>query len=307
MRLATVGADYQKRTIAAIVDERVVDLGPALAKDGRSWRDLSEVFDDGPDALHELTALANGVAGDEEGVPVEETSFLVPTPRPAHIICVAANFRDHILETGTIDFVPGHETSPWLFNKPQSALNAHGAPIRLPRQLGTQVDWEAELGVVIGRRASSVAQEEALDYVAGYTVINDVSARSMNLPNRTKVRPRDTYFDWLHGKWFDTFCCVGPWITTADEIPDPSALELSLSLNGEVSQKAMTGDMLFSPQELIAFISQIVTLVPGDVIATGTPAGTGKARGRFLLAGDVVTASVSGVGSLVNPVAAADD
>ncbi|WP_213452141.1 fumarylacetoacetate hydrolase family protein [Rhizomonospora bruguierae] len=304
MKLATIGEDYASRSIALVREHDVVDVSGPMATAGLGQRDLGEVLSAGPDAWMRLLDVARGADNGHRGIPIASVSFQVPVPRPQHVIAVAANYRAHIEETGTIEFVPGTETNPWLFNKPQSSLNPHRAAVRLPRLLGERVDWEAELGVVIGQPAHDVPVEEALTYVAGYTVVNDISARRMNVPSRTMTRPRDVFYDWLHGKWFDTFCCVGPWIVTPDEVAHPGELEITLDLNGKTMQRASTRDMIFPTEQLISFISKIVTLMPGDIIATGTPAGVGKARNRFLQPGDTMTASVEVVGSLTNSVVA---
>jgi 2-keto-4-pentenoate hydratase/2-oxohepta-3-ene-1,7-dioic acid hydratase in catechol pathway len=223
---------------------------------------------------------------------------------PPRILAVAANYRAHVLETKVIEDAAREETAPWFFDKPLKALCGNNEPIRLPPSLARKVDWEAELAVVIGKTTSKVSVERALDHVLGYTIVNDVSAREMDVPGRTKIRDRDKFHDWLHGKWFDTFLPIGPWIVTADEIPDPSKLEISLSVNEQRYQNAPTSDMLFTTAELISFASHITTLEPGSIIATGTPSGVGKASGRFLTGGDTVSITISKIGTLVNPVAA---
>ena len=302
MKLATIDSASGGSAVAAVVGDKVVDLSPALAKAGHSWRNLSEVFDD--DGLAVVTGLASWANGQaSSGTSVESTRFLVPVPRPWRVLAVAANYKAHVVETKVIEVAEREESTPWFFDKPPTSLNPHNAPIRLPASLGTNVDWEGELCVVIGKRASRVPVGQAMDYIAGYTAANDISARAMNVPGRTKIRDRDKFHDWLHGKWFDTFCCVGPWIVTADEIANPADLTIDLSVNGQRYQHASTGDMTFNIAELLSFASHITTLSPGDLLLTGTPSGVGKASGRFLAAGDVVTLSISGVGTLTNPVA----
>jgi len=157
---------------------------------------------------------------------------------------------------------------------------------------------------VIGRRAKHVSEADALRYVAGYTVLNDISQRRYRPNPGRKPRDRDAFFDWLHGKWFDTFCPVGPCVASADAVPDPQALRMTLELNGTVRQDASTAQQIFPVAAVIAFISQMVTLEPGDIISTGTPAGVGATTGTFLQAGDVMHGFIEGVGTLVTPVAA---
>ena len=303
MRYATI-ATTEGTAIAAVDGDEVRDLTMALSASGHAWVDLSQAFATagGFDAVK---AAASAAVGDS--VATDRVRFLSPLPRPDHVLAVAANYKAHIEETGTITYAAKSESAPWFFTKPQSSINGHQSPIRLPARYGTQVDWEAELGVVIGRGGGSIAVEDAWDHIAGYTVVNDISARKMEVPERTTLRDRDSFHDWLHGKWFDTFCCVGPWIVAAEDFPHPDDVEVSLTLNGKLKQRASTRMMIFSIPELIAFISSIVTLRPGDLIATGTPEGTGKSIGRFLTDGDVVAASVAGIGTLTNPVEGAPD
>lgn len=300
MKLATV-AKGAGTAIAVVSDEdRVIDLSAALADQGHHYRDLGQALA-APDGMAHVAAAARRAA-DSHGVAAEVVSFLSPVPRPGTVLAVAANYKAHIEETKTITYAPKSESAPWFFTKPQTSLNPHRSPIVLPRTYGTKVDWEAELGVIIGKGGSNIAEKDVWDHIAGYTVINDISARAMDVPQRSVLRERDTFHDWLHGKWFDTFCCIGPWMSTPDELVDPEDVEVSLTLNGELRQQASTKMMIFSIPELIAFASSIVTLQPGDVIATGTPSGVGKATGRFLVPGDVLSVTVPGIGTLTNPV-----
>lgn len=233
--------------------------------------------------------------------PLEDVTLLAPLLRPGKILAVAANYQDHVTETGG-ERIDKSRISPRLFLKPPTAISGPGEDIALP-SVSDRIDWEVELVVVLGRGGKDIAVDDALDHVAGYTVGNDVSARAMDYGYE-----RDTddsavgFFDWLNGKWLDGFAALGPWLLTADEVPDPQALEISLELNGEVMQHGSTGDMIFSVAEQIAFASRIMTLEPGDLIYTGTPSGVGLASGRFLKAGDRMTARLAGVGDLVNSV-----
>jgi 2-keto-4-pentenoate hydratase/2-oxohepta-3-ene-1,7-dioic acid hydratase in catechol pathway len=161
-----------------------------------------------------------------------------------------------------------------------------------------------ELAVVIGRRGKCIPPERALAHVFGYTIVNDISERRFKAPEGRPAREWDKFFDWLHGKWFDGFAPMGPWITTADEIPDPQALALELRVNGQQRQHGGTAEMIYPVAELVAFASTMMTLLPGDIIATGTPQGVGSASGDRLKPGDVVECRVEGVGTLVNPVIA---
>ena len=186
-----------------------------------------------------------------------------------------------------------------MFLKPSTCLIGDGAEVMLS-PANVRVGWEAELAVVIGRSARQVRAEDAMDHVFGYTILNDLSERGLNsdLQGR-RLRERDPFFDWLAGKWFDGFAPCGPWIVTADEIPDPHALGIRLTVNGELRQQGHTSDMIFDVPTLIAQASAIMTLEPGDIIATGTPAGAGIGTGEsFLRAGDEVVCEIDRIGAL---------
>lgn len=219
------------------------------------------------------------------------TERLAPPLRPGKIIGIGLNYRDHAAETGQP--VPDY---PTVFAKFPTSVTGPGAPIVLPAA-STKVDYEGELGVVIGRRVRDLPESEALAAVAGYLVVNDVSARDVQ--NRTS--------QWTLGKSFDTFAPIGPFLVTADEVPDPQRLDLTTSVNGTVVQQSNTANMVFSVAQLVALLSQVATLEPGDLIATGTPSGIGAALDppRFLRDGDVVEIAISGLGELRSPVTAA--
>ena len=280
MKLATYRTDGQVRHGRIVDDTHVTDLGPG---------DLSPL----------LERPETDPAAPRH--PLEEVTLLAPLLRPGKILAVAANYQDHVTETGG-DRIDKSRISPRLFLKPPTAISGPGEDIELPSVSG-QIDWEAELVVVLGRGGKDIPVESALGHVAGYTVGNDVSARSMDYGyERDTADPAVGFFDWLNGKWLDGFAALGPWLLTADEVPDPQALEISLELNGEVMQHGTTGDMIFSVAEQIAFASRLMTLEPGDVIYTGTPAGVGAASNRFLTSGDEMTARLTGLGGLVNRV-----
>ena len=215
---------------------------------------------------------------------------------PINIYCIGLNYREHAEESG----VPLPER-PLVFMKPTSTLAHPGSPILLPKvQHDSEVDYECELAVVIGKTCRDVSEADALDYVLGYTAAHDVSARTWQLQAGGG--------QWIRGKGFDTFCPLGPVLVTADEIEDPQALRLKTELNGEIMQDHTTGDMIFNVRQVIAFLSQDTTLLPGTVILTGTPQGVGFARKPpvWLKAGDQVVIEVEKIGRLVNPVAAAE-
>lgn len=235
-------------------------------------------------------------------IPLSEVELLVPIASPPKLLLLAGNYAKHVEERGYLTAEQA-ETFPYVFSKPPSTtLTNPFDPIVLPEVSPDRIDWECELGVVIGRRCRRVSESEALDYVAGYTVVNDISDRQFTPNPGRKPRERDKFFDWLHGKWHDSSCPIGPCLLTADVVPDPQNFTLRLEVNGQVKQDASTAQMVFPVAAVIAFISQFVTLEPGDIISTGTPAGVGSARGEYLRPGDVVRATIAGIGTLENPV-----
>jgi 2-keto-4-pentenoate hydratase/2-oxohepta-3-ene-1,7-dioic acid hydratase in catechol pathway len=215
------------------------------------------------------------------------------------LLALAGNFRKHVVESG-FRSVESHDViTPQVFLKPPSiTINSPGGPIAL-RNANRFLDWEVELAVVIGRKGRDIRAADAMSYVFGYSVINDVSERELNggMTGRT-VREFDPFFDWLLGKWFDGSAPLGPEIVTSDEITDPHALNLRLSLNGDVMQSGNTAQMIFDIPRTIEYISSVLTLEPGDVIAMGTPDGVGKARGIRLKPEDVMRAEIEGIGAL---------
>jgi len=209
-------------------------------------------------------------------------------PRPGKIVCVGLNYRDHAAEAG-MDL----PSAPLLFAKWPNTLVGHGDPVVLPPE-SKQVDYEAELGVVIGTTAKRVAERDALDHVAGYICVNDVSARDLQFADG----------QWTRGKSPDTFCPVGPRLVAREEIDDPQALAIRCIVNGQALQDSSTAQMIFSVAEIIAYASQVITLEPGDLIATGTPAGVGVFRDPkvMLQDGDEVSVEIEDLGTLTNPV-----
>jgi 2-keto-4-pentenoate hydratase/2-oxohepta-3-ene-1,7-dioic acid hydratase in catechol pathway len=237
-------------------------------------------------------------------LPMQEIKLLVPIPQPNKVILLAGNYAEHVAEGGGIP-PERQETFPYFFWKPPSTTLTHpGDPIVLPKVSPDHIDWEIELGVVIGKRCRHVSEKEALQYVAGYTICNDVSDRRFRINPQRKPRDKDAFFDWLHGKWHDSFLPCGPCIRSAHVTPDPQKLRLRLRVNGQTMQDACTGQMIFPVASLIAILSSFVTLEPGDIISTGTPAGVGAARKPpvFLKPGDVVECEIESIGILRNPV-----
>lgn len=283
MRLVTYQSPAGPR-IAAMRGEKYIDLSGAGLPD--SMRELLALGDAGLRRANE--AAANG----RELQPAEVGKLLAPVPDARKVICVGLNYADHARESGA---TPPDE--PVLFNKFPTALRGHGEPIVLPR-VSQEVDYEAELVVVIGRAGRYIARDHALGYVAGYCPGHDVSARDWQLRKPGK--------QWLLGKTFDTFAPCGPALVTRDEVPNPGQLAVRLRLNGETMQDSNTDQFIFPVEQLVAYVSQVCTLEPGDLIFTGTPPGVGFARKppRFLKPGDVAEVEIEGLGVLRNPVTA---
>ncbi|MCA9185416.1 MAG: fumarylacetoacetate hydrolase family protein [Pirellulaceae bacterium] len=241
----------------------------------------------------ELYASRDGWQIAAENEPIVERLAAVD---PVNILCIGLNYREHATESG-MEF----PKNPVLFMKPTSSVAAPNQPILIPKccDAAGEVDYECELAVVIGKAAHNVSEADALDYVFGYTCANDVSARKWQMNGGGN--------QWIRGKSFDTFCPLGPVLVTADEIRDPQGLAIRTILNGEVVQDHTTADMIFSVRQLIAYLSQDATLLPGTVILTGTPQGVGFARKPplWLKGGDHVVVEIEGIGKLENPVQAA--
>jgi acylpyruvate hydrolase len=263
------------------VGDMLVPAG-ALDAPASTVRGLLEALD--RDGLRELAARAENA---EERVSLAEATVCAPIPDAQKIICMGLNYRDHAAETG--QEIPA---APMWFAKFANSLSGSGQPIVLPAAHGEYVDYEAELALVIGRTARNVNAGEALSYVAGAMPFNDVSARDLQLQNPL----------WTSGKAIDTFAPCGPALVTLDEIGDLGALGLRTRINGEVLQQGTTANLIFGPAELVAWLSRTITMLPGDIIATGTPAGVGAAQGRFLHDGDTVEVEIDGLGTLVSPV-----
>jgi 2-keto-4-pentenoate hydratase/2-oxohepta-3-ene-1,7-dioic acid hydratase in catechol pathway len=252
------------------------DMLSVLAADDAGRQSIQE-FLDGPPPGYAVT-------------PLDEITLLAPVPRPPKFICVGLNYRDHAAESHSE--IP---SVPTIFSKFSNCVIAPGEPIMLPNN-STSPDYEAEFAFVIGRGGRHIAADDWKRHVAGYTIVNDVSARDFQRATS----------QWLMGKTFDTFAPMGPWITTADEIDDPHALDIRLTLDGELMQNSNTRELIFGIPALVEYLSSVVTLEPGDIVSTGTPAGVGFARRppRWLRPGDEVVIAIQGLGELRNPVVA---
>ena len=285
MRLATLLTATGPRAFARVGDD-YVDVN---AVDPNLPATIRGLLAGGTDTLARVAAISTKAMR----VPAAQAKYEPVIPDAPKILCIGLNYRDHAIEGGKA--IP---TEPVLFAKYHNALNAHGGAIHLPK-VSQKVDYEAELVVVIGRRGRDVNEADAMSYVAGYTCGHDVSARDWQM--------RGAERQWTIGKTFDTFAPIGPELVTADELPDPHNLRVQMRLNGQTMQDSNTREFIFSVPQLIAYLTQIVTLEPGDLIFTGTPPGVGFARKPpiWLQPGDVCEVEIESIGTLRNHVVAA--
>jgi 2-keto-4-pentenoate hydratase/2-oxohepta-3-ene-1,7-dioic acid hydratase in catechol pathway len=282
MKLATFTQDAVTR-IGVVDGDAIVDLAaaaPALP------RDMLGFLEAGPEALH----AARAALGDGPRLPLADVRLEAPIARPPKFLAVGLNYADHVAESGLE--TPKH---PTIFNKQSTCVTGPTDPVHLPRASHV-LDYEGELGFVIGRRCRHVSRDDAVDVIAGYLVVNDVSVRDWQLRVPT----------WTMGKSFDTHGPIGPWIVTPDELSDPHQLSLRTWVNDELRQESNTKELIFDCFTLVEHLSTAFTLEPGDVIATGTPAGVGIGMKppHLLVAGDVVRIEIEGIGQLENPVIA---
>lgn len=270
MKLVRFGEAGREKPGVVISENTVTDVSAFV-------NDFNETFfnDDGIERL-------KNILEDKLLPQISNVRFGPPIARPSKIVCIGLNYRKHALESRMA--IP---TEPIIFLKSTTAISGPNDPIQIPRG-STKTDWEVELAVVIGKRTSYVSEDSAADYIAGYLLHNDVSERAFQLERGGQ---------WVKGKSCDTFAPIGPWLVTKDEIPDPSKLRMWLKLNGEILQDESTSDMIFHIPFLVSYISQFMTLLPGDIISTGTPSGVGLALGRYLRPGDVIELGIEGLGT----------
>jgi 2,4-didehydro-3-deoxy-L-rhamnonate hydrolase len=297
MKILTYAVDGHNRIGALLSGERVLDLTNVYP----TTLALLEAGEVGMSAI--LSAVERAESGESLAGQVrllDQVRLKAPVPNARKLLAVAANYREHIREVGRPSY-DKEECYPYFFLKPAStALIGSGESIRYPK-MAQKLDYEAELGVVIGRPGREIPAAEAYRFIAGYTIVNDLSERGLASKAPPKAeREQNRFFDWLMGKWFDTGAPCGPWLVTRDEIEDPHTLRIRTRINGELRQDGYTGDMIFNIPELIEFISRIVTLEPGDIIITGTPAGVGHAKGVYLQPGDTIEMDVERIGVLRN-------
>ncbi|MQP66479.1 FAA hydrolase family protein [Niveispirillum sp. SYP-B3756] len=302
MRLVTYRADVESAArLGALAGDLVIDLARFGSVKGVPFpATMLEFIDLGPQAVaiaSRLIAECGDIFPLGTAVPLANVKLLAPIPRPRkNIFGIGLNYTEHVAESAkSLDTAPDLPRQPVIFSKPPTSVIGPGEPILHDKAITQQLDWEVELAAIIGTRAKGVSRADALRYVFGYTVCIDMSARDCRRAGQ-----------WIYSKGQDSYCPMGPVVVTADEIPDPQTLDLWLTVNGVEKQRSNTAFMLFKVDELVADISKGITLEPGDIIATGTPAGVGAGRSpqEWLWPGDIVVATVEGIGTLRHPVVA---
>jgi 2-keto-4-pentenoate hydratase/2-oxohepta-3-ene-1,7-dioic acid hydratase in catechol pathway len=297
-QLATIHTAEGPRA-AMILDGKAIDIAKATGQRGDET--ILGLLENMDASIARLDALA---ASRPAGVALSDVTLLSPIPVPPAIYCAGSNYADHAREmakaNGREPPKDPHELGQrsWHFIKASRSAVGTGAVIAMPSH-SNKLDWEAELGVVIGRPCRHVSEADALNYVGGYLIGNDLSARDLS---RRAGMPDNSSFknDWMAHKSFDGACPLGPWITLARDVPDPHNLKMRLDVNGVVKQDSNSGQMIFDIREQIADLSARMTLLPGDIILTGTPAGVGNGRGEYLKSGDVVTIQIERLGEISN-------
>jgi 2-keto-4-pentenoate hydratase/2-oxohepta-3-ene-1,7-dioic acid hydratase in catechol pathway len=285
-----------------LTDGGIVDV-PQSWNEPNAPHSVKDILERGPVCMDRVSQIARS-AGQYR--PLESVRLLAPIPRPGKVLALAGNYSEHIKEAALkrgfhlgLSDSARQTTVPRPFLMPSTAVIGPDEVIAWPAY-SEQIDYELELAVVVGRKTARVTPDEALARVAGYTIANDVSARSVTFSKNRQKRPWDEFYDWLNGKWADGFCPLGPYLVTSDEIADVQNLKMVLKVNGQIRQDANTSQMIYPVADVVSFISHITTLEPGDVICTGTPAGVGVATGNFLQAGDRIECSIEGLGTLTN-------
>lgn len=288
MKLATY--EYGGRVgVGAVADQKLFDLSAA-------YPDMLSLIASGPAAL---APIRSSMARPARAIPIEQVHLLAPIPAPRrNIMCLGKNYAEHARESyearGEKVEIPEF---PVIFTKATTGINGPYDDVVLDPAVSVQMDYESEMAFIIGRPIKNATRETAMASVFGYTVLNDITARDLQTQHK----------QFFKGKSLDGCCPIGPWIVTADELPDPHLLSISCHVNGELRQEGNTGDMLFDIPAIIVHLSRGMTLLPGDIIATGTPSGVGFARKPpvYLQPGDIVECAVSGIGAIRNQIVAA--
>ncbi|MBN9085201.1 MAG: 5-oxopent-3-ene-1,2,5-tricarboxylate decarboxylase [Rhizobiales bacterium 62-17] len=283
---------------AMIVGGALYDLAEAAKHFGvdQDFSSMTAIIERWDGLQPKLAEIAAQIEEKRHGLmPLPERAVIKAPFVPKRIFCAASNFVEHAQEMGTV-LAAKADSQPYIFMKADTSVVGPHEAILLPDE-STMVDWEVELAAVIGLRGRDISVEQALTHVAAYTIFNDISAR--DLSRRTDFPFKN---DWFRGKSYDTFGPTGPWLVPASLIPDPQNIQLKLSVNNQTMQDGNTNEMIFTLAEQIAYLSRMLTLQPGDMIATGTPTGVGMGRNMFLKPGDTVSAEIPAIGTLTNPV-----
>jgi 2-keto-4-pentenoate hydratase/2-oxohepta-3-ene-1,7-dioic acid hydratase in catechol pathway len=279
-------------SFGALTNRGIIDLSSGFSG-------VAEIISNYPQNIEKAKSLVNKSIAVINPAAVE---LLAPIPKPGKILALAGNYAKHIIEAGLklgLTASPRQTTVPRPFIKPNTVINHPNAIIPWPAY-SKEIDYELELAIVIGKTAKCVSPQNAKEYIAGYTIANDVSARSVTFKQGREKRPWDEFYDWLNGKWADGFLPLGPCVVTADEIGDPMNLQMTLKVNDEIRQNANTVDMIYNVYDIVSFLSNMMTLEPGDIIATGTPEGVAMATGNYLKANDKIECCIEKIGTLTN-------
>ncbi len=297
MKLVTYSRN-QSISCGILTDEGIIDILSAWTLPNLP-RSVKEILQRGQaclEKLAELPALADNF------IPLDSVELLAPILKPDKVIALAGNYSEHIKEAGLklgLSDSPRQTTVPRPFLMPPTVVIGPDEEIPWPAY-SEKIDYEIELALVIGKKAKCISPKNALEYIAGYTIANDISARNVTFAKARTKRPWDEFYDWLNGKWADGFLPMGPYILTCDEVAEVQNLNMELKVNGEIRQKANTSQMIFPVADVVSFLSYIMTLEAGDVIATGTPAGVAAATGKFLKPGDCIECTIEKLGTLKN-------
>jgi 2-keto-4-pentenoate hydratase/2-oxohepta-3-ene-1,7-dioic acid hydratase in catechol pathway len=267
--------------------------------------DFGNIYRSLPELINKCTENSDEVLSEiskADIVDIKQVKLLTPFEPCSKLLALAGNYSEHIKECGLklgLSESPKYDTVPRPFLMPSTAACADGDIINWS-PYSEKIDYELELAVIIGKQAKCISVENTTCYIAGYCIANDISARDVSFSKNRKPRPWDEFYDWLNGKWSDNFLPLGPYITTKDEIEDANSLQMQLAVNGQIRQDANTSMMIFNTAEIVSFLSHIMTLLPGDIICTGTPSGVGHPKGRYLQEGDKIECRIDKLGKLTN-------
>ncbi len=302
MKFVSYSKDGGEIRAGLSIDGKIVDLADGAKQIGATLpSNVVEILALGETGMTIAGDVADAAAtGNIATTPESDVTLEAAIQTPPTIFLLAGNYQSHLIEGGG-SAVEKDKVNPRPFIKPTTAIIGTGDPIVIPPDSDT-LDYEIEIAAVIGKEGRAISVADANDYVAGYTVFNDVSARSLKIAEGRTERNGDGFFDWLLGKWCDSFAAIGPYLVTKDEAGDPNELELALTVNGELRQHSDAGEMIFTIPESIAFLSRFVTLRPGDLLCMGTPGGVGATTETYLKAGDTVVAKIDKLGTLENKV-----